>query len=58
MRTVSPLRFARLKMVFEGRKKQFTTAREPGAHPHAYGTAVVKYVRARTAWRAARGWGP
>lgn len=52
----TPLRYSRLKKVFEGRKQQLEDAREPGAHQHAYGKAVRKYIRARIAWRAARGW--
>jgi hypothetical protein len=45
-------RRARLKLVFEGRKRQLDEAKGS----RAYGRAVVKYTRARRAWRAFRGW--
>lgn len=56
------LRWRRLKAVFEGRCRQLEEVREDPTWPYtrfrsnAYGRAVTKYTRARTAWRAIRGW--
>lgn len=54
-------RRARLKAVFEGRKKvldglwaKFANGGSP--NPAAYSRAVIKYQKARKAWRAFRGW--
>ena len=49
---MTKLRYARLKKVFEGRKKQLEDARACGERF----VSVSKYDRARKAWRAARGW--
>lgn len=50
----------RLRAVFEGRSKQLEEARlhdnANAAGPRRYGAAVTRYTRARTAWRAIRGW--
>lgn len=43
----------RLKMVYEGRKRQLEAARQTG---DSYGYCVTRYDRARRAWRAFRGW--
>lgn len=67
MRLVSPVRFARLKTLFEGRRAALRNfhprAKELGydwpyplEYSRTYGDLVVKYTRARKAWRAARGW--
>lgn len=64
-RNLKPWQYAirkrRLKCVFEGRKEQLQQANNgniPYPHlpaSHQYGRAVTKYVRARNAWRAIRG---
>jgi hypothetical protein len=56
------LRWRRLKAVFEGRKRQLDEINADRTWPptaeirNAYAKAVIKYTRARTAWRAIRGW--
>jgi len=46
----------RLKAVFEGRKKHLDMLRELMHGPSHYSSAVIKYQRARVAWRRFRGW--
>jgi hypothetical protein len=64
---VSSIRFQRLRALFEGRRdalQDFHPKAErlgyawpyPLEYNRTYGSLVVKYTRARTAWRAARGW--
>lgn len=51
-------RFNRLKKVFEGRKSALDNLRGREVTSLEYATAVTKYLRARKAFRAIRGWGP
>jgi hypothetical protein len=64
-RNANPIRWRRLKTVFEGRQVQLEAAQLEAARQHpwppdyearcAYSTAVIKYTKARNAWRAFRG---
>lgn len=60
--TTRRLRRVRLKRVFEGRRDALHALQDVRdadrwpTFPKDYGRAVVRYMRARKAWRAFRGW--